>query len=206
MSNNQTSSKAPSLPYFVATFEGCAVTIKRDADYKTTMKYLKKSISKLRTANYQHISISTTLPEYSDTLVRISEETWPDLVDYVKTAEITLDHADLVLPSEEVTTVTTLNPVAQGTSHPRDISAQVKRLQGAVRPPGNIIYSPNFGFSVTLCTNFQKRLETSNVTPGLRLQYLMNLIEDKYGLPVALQRLELLGNLLDAPKHSISVE
>ncbi|KAG8700405.1 hypothetical protein FRC09_005972, partial [Ceratobasidium sp. 395] len=90
--SNDLNSNAPILPYFVAIFEGRAVTIKRDANYDATIKHIQKSIPKLQSAEIQKISIATKLPKFGDILVQISEETWPDLVDQVEIAEIALEY------------------------------------------------------------------------------------------------------------------
>ncbi|KAG9123097.1 hypothetical protein FRC07_000233 [Ceratobasidium sp. 392] len=69
----------PSPPYFVAAYKGRTAAIKRDSSYE------------LRSADPQSICVSTTLPEYGDTLVQIGEEMWPDVVGLIKTAEVTLE-------------------------------------------------------------------------------------------------------------------
>ncbi|KAG9123099.1 hypothetical protein FRC07_000235, partial [Ceratobasidium sp. 392] len=91
MSNNLASADPPSRPYYVATYQGRAVAIKRDANYENTIKLLQKSIPKLRSADIRDIFISTTIPGYGDTLVQISEDIWPDFVDQVKDVEVTLE-------------------------------------------------------------------------------------------------------------------
>jgi hypothetical protein len=55
------------------------------------MKLVQKSIPRLRSAKIEDIFISTTLAEYDDLMVQISEETWGDVVDRVKAVEVTLD-------------------------------------------------------------------------------------------------------------------
>ncbi|KAG8762346.1 hypothetical protein FRC12_009096 [Ceratobasidium sp. 428] len=120
MSNNVYPS-ASVLPYFVAIFEGRAVTIKRDANYETTIKHIQKSIPNLRAAETRSISISTKLPKYGDMLVHISEETWPDLVDQVETAEIMLESYTVATRSSSVVpTIETKPPRTIAPSENRD--------------------------------------------------------------------------------------
>ncbi|KAG8721889.1 hypothetical protein FRC08_009146 [Ceratobasidium sp. 394] len=94
MSNNQTHPGTSNLPYYVATYKSRSVAIKRDPDYQTTIQLVQKSIPKLHPANVQDIFISTTLTNYGDALVQVSEEIWPDIVGDVKTVEITLESDD----------------------------------------------------------------------------------------------------------------
>jgi hypothetical protein len=58
---------------------------------QTTMKLVQNSIPLLRSSEIQNIFISTTLAEYDELLVQISEETWPDVVGRVKEIEVTLE-------------------------------------------------------------------------------------------------------------------
>lgn len=112
MSNNLTRVDPPPgapLPYFVATFDGQKVTVKRDALHEVrtwTLQYadqyqpsskqntiisLQRSFAALRTANLLDIHIHAKLEKYGDSLVQISEETWPDLVSGLKDVYVTLD-------------------------------------------------------------------------------------------------------------------
>ncbi|KAG9118448.1 hypothetical protein FRC07_007043, partial [Ceratobasidium sp. 392] len=83
----------PSPPYFVATYKGRAAAIKRDSSYENTIKTIQKTIHKLRSADHESICVSTTLPEYGDTLVQISEEMWPEVVGLIKAVEVTLEES-----------------------------------------------------------------------------------------------------------------
>ncbi|KAG9120685.1 hypothetical protein FRC07_003719 [Ceratobasidium sp. 392] len=94
MSNNLPGSDKSDLPYFVATYKGRAVAIKRDASYEATIKLVQKSIPKLRSIDTQDIFISTTLADYGDALIQISEDIWPEIVHSIKTVEITRDEPD----------------------------------------------------------------------------------------------------------------
>ncbi|KAF8594943.1 hypothetical protein BDV93DRAFT_528990 [Ceratobasidium sp. AG-I] len=60
--NNKGSHNNP-LSFYVASYDGRNVAIKRDADYQNTINLIKKSYSTLRSAKPQNIHISTTLPE-----------------------------------------------------------------------------------------------------------------------------------------------
>jgi hypothetical protein len=53
----------------------------------------------LRSAEIQDIFISTTLTEYSDALVQISEETWENIVDRVKEIEVILYEPVQIAPA-----------------------------------------------------------------------------------------------------------
>ncbi|KAG8762342.1 hypothetical protein FRC12_009092 [Ceratobasidium sp. 428] len=79
------------LPYYVATYKGRAVAIKRDKNYEATIKLIQKSIPKLRSIDVQNIFVSTVLGDYGDALIQISEEIWPDVFENIKMVEITLD-------------------------------------------------------------------------------------------------------------------
>ncbi|KAG9120687.1 hypothetical protein FRC07_003721 [Ceratobasidium sp. 392] len=89
MSNNQAHVGTSALPYIVAKFEGHAIAIKRDADYQAILKALQQYIPKLRSVGTHNIFISATLAEYGDTLVQISGEIWPELVNTLNSIEIT---------------------------------------------------------------------------------------------------------------------
>ncbi|KAG8728653.1 hypothetical protein FRC10_004728 [Ceratobasidium sp. 414] len=91
MSNNIANPDAPNLPYYVATFQGRSVAIKRDPDYQNTIKIVQKSIARLRGVDAQDILISTALADYGGAVVQICEEIWPDVVGDIRTVEITLD-------------------------------------------------------------------------------------------------------------------
>ncbi|KAG8731074.1 hypothetical protein FRC12_019908 [Ceratobasidium sp. 428] len=92
MSDSPIVPNSPSYPpYYVATYKGRTVAIKRDASYETTIKIIQRTIHKLRSTSPHDICLSTTLPEYGDTLVQISEEMWPDIVGLVKSVEVTLE-------------------------------------------------------------------------------------------------------------------
>jgi hypothetical protein len=65
--------------------------------------------------------VSTTLAEYDDLLVQISEETWPDVVNRVKEIDVTLEeHSSassgaLVMP--ELAENSTMGPPTAATSN-----------------------------------------------------------------------------------------
>ncbi|QRW10426.1 polyubiquitin-C [Ceratobasidium sp. AG-Ba] len=88
MSNNSNNPDASPMPYYVARYQGRAVTIKRDPDYQATIKLMQSSIVKLRSLDPQNIIILTRLAEYGDALVQVSKETWADVLSSVKLVEI----------------------------------------------------------------------------------------------------------------------
>ncbi|KAG8705098.1 hypothetical protein FRC09_003157 [Ceratobasidium sp. 395] len=92
MSESPTVPPSPSYPpYYVATYNARTVAIKRDPNYDTTIKIIQKTIHKLRCVDPCDICLSTTLPEYGDTLVQITEEMWPDVAGLIKNVEVTLE-------------------------------------------------------------------------------------------------------------------
>ncbi|KAG8794034.1 hypothetical protein FRC12_000746 [Ceratobasidium sp. 428] len=206
MSNNQTHSTAV-LPYFVATFESCTVAIKRDAEYNAVIKYIQKSISKLRLADAQNIYISITLPEYGDTFIRISEETWPDLMDHVKSAQIILDHDvearcscsklcargfERVDPAERSENVA--SAISATNRRAEDNLAQTIASEDiAVNPDFKGPHSWTERFSITLLTKPWAQFQLDNVHRTSSIRKLKAQIEYESGIPVALQRLTLLG-------------
>ncbi|KAG8794384.1 hypothetical protein FRC12_024711 [Ceratobasidium sp. 428] len=211
MSNNQNHHpNAAILPYFVATFEDYAVTIKRDTEYNTVIRYIQKSIPKLRSVDAQNIRISTTLAEYGDTLIRISEETWPDLVDYVKNTKIVLDHAaeisssvsnlrveetgsvSTAISSEDVASpITTTNQDAQGTL------AQTTPPRDATNAARTVSHPNTERFSVILRIMLSSQSQIKDVHRSSSIGSLKTRFEAEYGIPVALQSLCLLGEPLD---------
>jgi hypothetical protein len=58
---------------------------------QTTIKLIQKSVPLLRSAKIEDIFMSTTLAEYDDLVVQISEEMWPDVFDRIKEIEVTLE-------------------------------------------------------------------------------------------------------------------
>ncbi|KAG8717800.1 hypothetical protein FRC08_006633 [Ceratobasidium sp. 394] len=210
MSNNHAPPGPPVLPYFVAKLEGRAVTIKRDANYKTTMNYVRKSIPKLRLADTQNLSIFTTLTDYGGMLVQISEETWPDIVDCVKIAEISLDDTteadhvhsgtptgeaesmDCILSGGGVPTITTTDPSTPSAN----ISTGL--LAVASFPVRRPTASTTDRFSITIRTTFGKFLGIDHIHPFSTVGSLMANIEKTYGPLQALQNLSLPDRSLDA--------
>ncbi|KAG8742300.1 hypothetical protein FRC12_015398, partial [Ceratobasidium sp. 428] len=111
MSESPVVPPSPSYPpYYVATYNGRTVAIKRDPSYdvpptfdcfffctnkvsslQNTIKIIQKTIHKLRSVDPCDICLSTTLPEYGDTLVQITEEMWPDVVGLIKNVGVTLE-------------------------------------------------------------------------------------------------------------------
>ncbi|KAG9078031.1 hypothetical protein FRC06_008563, partial [Ceratobasidium sp. 370] len=192
-------------------FRGRSVAIKRDADYQNTIKLVQKSIAKLRGVDAQDILISTTLADYGDALVQISEEIWPEVVGEVRTVEITLDdptdgghpasgrRADggdgVVVPTQleesVAAIVTTTNPT---TEHTR------ARPHQTVQDPTNTSIEPRGTFSISVRTASQQLLKLGGLRPSSIINDVKTLIETTYNVPAVLQRLDLLGQTLDDMK------
>ncbi|KAG8710942.1 hypothetical protein FRC08_016525 [Ceratobasidium sp. 394] len=212
MSNNIASPDAPSLPYYVATYQGRSVAVKRDADYQNTIKLVQKSIAKLRGANPQDILISTTLADYDNALVQISEEIWPDVVGDIRTVEITLDdptdvdhpafrRADdedekvaLARQDERVpATMAIAEPIIE---YPRSSAVPYQSLQ----TPTNRSVGPSDTFSITVRTASQQLLKLDKICSLSTVGDVKSLIETTYNVPAILQRLDLHGQPLDDSK------
>ncbi|KAG9122359.1 hypothetical protein FRC07_001310 [Ceratobasidium sp. 392] len=194
------------LPYFVATFEGSAVTIKRDADYNTVIKYVQKSIPQLQSADTQDIFISTKLAEYGDIIVRISEETWSDVVDDVKSAEITL--SPTARARNQAATAAVTNPIAQAASPPvlpsRNLGGDLlgtaspcTQLQAPSNPVMTTLDATSSRFSVKLRTTCGTEYRLDGIHRSSSIRSLKAQLEHQSGIPAALIRLKLLGNFLD---------
>ncbi|KAG8780302.1 hypothetical protein FRC12_023219 [Ceratobasidium sp. 428] len=91
MLNDMTNIDQPSLPYYIAKYQGRLIAIKRDADYQTTVKLIQKTIAKLRSADAQDVIIATKLSDCDGELVEISEEVWPEVVHGISTVELHLE-------------------------------------------------------------------------------------------------------------------
>ncbi|KAG8716391.1 hypothetical protein FRC08_009524 [Ceratobasidium sp. 394] len=203
MSNNQTHPDASNLPYYVATYKSRSVAIKRDPDYQTTIKLVQKSIPKLRPANVEDIFISTTLANYGDALVQVSEEIWPDIVGDVKTVEITLesdDHAasdaNMETGNQDESAATLATGLAQTT---RDTHHQASCSRDTELPV-NHLTTPRDSFSILVRTISQQYLELDNLASSSKVRDIKSLIEARYHVPAAFQRLELLGERLQDAK------
>ncbi|QRV81675.1 ubiquitin-like Rad60 SUMO-like protein [Ceratobasidium sp. AG-Ba] len=88
-------------PYYVATYQGRSVTIKRDPSYETTINLLKKSFTSLMTPGPETIRILTKMQDYGGLMTEISEDTWPDIVDSLKLVQISLGDRYIVPEVED---------------------------------------------------------------------------------------------------------
>ncbi|KAG8733328.1 hypothetical protein FRC12_018923 [Ceratobasidium sp. 428] len=135
MSNNLLHPDTSNLPYYVATYKGRSVAIKRDPDYQNTIKLVQKSVPKLRSVDGRDVFLSTTLENYGGALVQISEEIWPDIVDQVKVVEVVLEGGDELVDS-----------AGAGASHvvwtPRDGSTVASTLPEYQAQGAPLIYYP----------------------------------------------------------------
>ncbi|KAG8739557.1 hypothetical protein FRC10_005446 [Ceratobasidium sp. 414] len=189
MSNNLASADPSTLPYYVATYKGRSVAIKRDANYETTIKLVQKSIAKLRGADAQDIIISTTLSDYGGALVQISEEIWPDVVSHMKTVEITLEGDD-DLSSKN--TNTGPGSVTWTARHENAGTATATTDQNVPEPPtpmasyqpfsgpANTSTDPDGSLSITLRTPSHMLLELNDLRPSTKIKDVKSFIEDKY--------------------------
>ncbi|KAG8739556.1 hypothetical protein FRC10_005445 [Ceratobasidium sp. 414] len=205
MSNNLASADPSILPYYVATYKGRSVAIKRDAKYETTINLVQKSIPKLRTADIQDIFISTTLSDYGGALVQLSEEIWPDVVSYVRTVEITLEGDD-DMTSEPTnmrpwSVTRTARHENAGTTATTDQNGQDPATPIASRQHSADSTSPLTGpqdvLSITVRTPSHALLELNDLRSSTKIKAVKSLIEDRYEMPAALQSLDLLGKSLD---------
>ncbi|KAG9081376.1 hypothetical protein FS749_007708 [Ceratobasidium sp. UAMH 11750] len=203
MSNNQTHPDISNLPYYVATYKSRSVAIKRDPDYQTTIKLVQKSIPKLRSANAQDIFISTTLTDYGDALVQVSEEIWPDIVGDVKTVEITLesdDHAasdaNMETGHQDETVASLVTGLARAT---RETHPQASSPRNTEVPVNHLTMSCG-SFSIFVRTISQQCLVLDNLASSSKVRDIKTLIEAKYHVPAAFQRLGLLGERLQDAK------
>ncbi|KAG8739554.1 hypothetical protein FRC10_005443, partial [Ceratobasidium sp. 414] len=195
MSNNQVHLEATALPYFVARYEGRAVAMKRDA-------------------SYQNIFISTTLTDYGDTTVQISEGIWPDLVHQLKTVEITVDlpaNTNCTAPDLANGQTRSVAPAPPG-ENAGTISTAVSQgwiveARGSTTPHhyiGDIVDmlldpTPN-PIIIIIMTPSQEQLRFDMLRPSTKIRTIKLLIESKYGHVAALQKLEFLQNALDDDK------
>ncbi|KAG8739558.1 hypothetical protein FRC10_005447 [Ceratobasidium sp. 414] len=206
MSNNLASADPSSLPYYVATYKGRSVAIKRDTKYETTIKLVQKSIPKLRTADIQDIFISTTLSDYGGALVQLSEEIWPDVVSHVKTVEITLegddDTASEPINMRPGSVTWTARPENAGTAtattnqNVQDLPTPIASRQ-PFSDPANTSTDPQHSVSITIRTPSHTLLDLDDLPASTKIGDVKSLIEHKHGMPATLQRLNLLGNPLD---------
>ncbi|KAG8767527.1 hypothetical protein FRC12_006196 [Ceratobasidium sp. 428] len=192
MSNNFNHQDAPSTPYYVAKYQGRAVAIKRDENYQVaTIKLLQKSIPKLRSADAQDIFLSTTLPEYGDALVQISEDIWPDFVGRVKDVEVTLEGSDAVDHDNTVGSgAVSSDPNTQHTQ------AQVPSDQIANRVATATSTDSSSPISVTFFATPQRFLTFDDLYPSTTIGDIKSRIKTEYDLPAALQKIEYLGKPL----------
>ncbi|KAG8699181.1 hypothetical protein FRC09_006774 [Ceratobasidium sp. 395] len=184
MSNNLTHPDASSVPFYIAKYQGRAVAIKRETDYRATIEFLQKSIPKLRLASVQDIFVSATVPEYGDALVQISEDIWPEFVGWVKDMEITLEN-----PSD-----TGDDTKAEAEGFP-DTQEQVETSQAIGTLTATSTGSSEF-MSMSALTASQMRLELYNLLSSTTIGDLKHCMETEYGIPAELQRLDLCGKVL----------
>ncbi|KAG8740511.1 hypothetical protein FRC10_004204, partial [Ceratobasidium sp. 414] len=130
-----------------------------------------------------------TLPEHGDMLVQISEATWPDLVDFVKTAEITIGH---IVEVDHVP----LSPLAEKAKATRGVPPYNKLLRAASNPVGNTPRLKASRFPVAIRATFQT-LRLYNVHSSSSIGSLVKHIEKRYGPLAAFQKFSLLGERLD---------
>ncbi|KAG9122326.1 hypothetical protein FRC07_001361 [Ceratobasidium sp. 392] len=202
MSNNLASTDKSDLPYYVATFKGRFVAIKRDVDYQNTIKLVQKSIPKLRAADSRDIFISTSLSDYSDAMVQISEEIWPDIVSSVKTVEIALEGDDdesLDLATTRTGSVT-WNPRLEGVTGQSLLSQTLTSSIRATKAPNNRPIHPGTIISATVRTPSQKLLEFGDLRSTTTIREVKLLIETEHNVPAALQILRLATKHLDDSK------
>ncbi|KAG9123096.1 hypothetical protein FRC07_000232 [Ceratobasidium sp. 392] len=185
MSNNQTIRDAVAPPYYIATYEGRTIGVKRDDNYE-------KSIPKLRSANIQDIFVSSTLPEYGDTLVQIGEEMWPDVIDLIKNVNVTYEAPNNVGHDMAA------GPIIQGNRSQKLMRSDAQtahlddRLSITSPDPSDLI-------SIAVHTTSQRTLKFNNLRLSTIVKDVKSLIETELGVPAALQSLDLLGKpLLDA--------
>ncbi|QRV96110.1 polyubiquitin-C [Ceratobasidium sp. AG-Ba] len=201
MSNNVNPPGSTPLPYYVASYQGRTVAIKRDPDYQATIKLVQKSIAKLRSVDSQDIIISTTLADYGNAVVQISEEIWPDVVGGVKIVEIAVEPStplESPAPSQVETrtisfTPRDAEPVTAITAAPTlDESESIASLE-YIKPSDS---SAGLGetANVTLRVASQDLVNLDGLSPSANFRDVKNLIEQKYGIPVALQVLETSGS------------
>ncbi|KAG9075779.1 hypothetical protein FRC06_009891, partial [Ceratobasidium sp. 370] len=161
----------------------------------TTIEIVQKSIPKLRSADTQDIFISTALSDYGGALVQISEEIWPDVVSRVKTVEITLEgDGDTI---SDAANVRAGNVVWTARSENTTImtAASGPNVQASVASD-DLPIDPHDSLSITVRTPSQTLLELNDLRPSLNIKDVKHLIEATYGMPAALQRLDLLGKPL----------
>ncbi|KAG8736600.1 hypothetical protein FRC10_009135 [Ceratobasidium sp. 414] len=200
MSNNLNNPDALTRPYYIATHKGRQAAIKRDADYQATIKLVQKSIPNLRSASVQDIFISTTLEDCGDGLILIGEEIWPEIVDHVKNVEVTLEDQATDASPLDLTGVgaaaTLQKPFSQVAPGSPDTRTQASPRQASDNPVTTPSESPD-SFSVTICTTSHKVLKFDDLRGSTRIEDIKSLIEAQYGVPAALQRLDLSGRGLD---------
>ncbi|KAG9077199.1 hypothetical protein FRC06_009051, partial [Ceratobasidium sp. 370] len=194
MSNNLTNPDSSSLPYYVARYQGRSAGIKRDADYQTTMKLVQRSIPSLRSANVQDIFISTTLAAYGDELVLISEEIWPEVVSHVRTVEVTLEES---IPDDLAAAI-----AGNVAATPQNTASLVGHRFFAKAAPRLVVDNPVATsiapgiISITVRTPSQRILNFDNLRASITIKDIKSLIEASYGIPAALQKLDLDGTKL----------
>ncbi|KAG9079583.1 hypothetical protein FRC06_007640, partial [Ceratobasidium sp. 370] len=177
---------------------------------QATIQAIQGSIPKLRLVDIPNIFVSTILADYDDTLVQISEGIWPDLVDHLKTIEITADFPantnDAISgpgngqtrdvapapPSENLGTASaavTQDTRGTITSHQdiRDIANMLLDQTSQMIP-------------ITIITPSQEQLRFDMLRASTTIRTVKLLIESRYGLVAALQKLEFLQTPLDDNK------
>ncbi|KAG8718803.1 hypothetical protein FRC09_012088 [Ceratobasidium sp. 395] len=207
MSNNLLHPDTTNLPYYVATYKGRSVAIKRDPDYQNTIKLVQKSIPKLRSVDGRDVFLSAALENYGGALVQISEEIWPDIVDQVKVVEVVLEGDDEPADSAGVGASRVAWAPRDGSTSASILpayQAQDVLTEDTLRPDGSSpvdrLDGSSSGFPITICTTSQKILKLDGFCSSSRVEQIMSLLEAEYGVPAILQRLELRGKRLERTK------
>ncbi|KAG8753434.1 hypothetical protein FRC12_011546 [Ceratobasidium sp. 428] len=190
MSNNLIHPEALVTPYFVAKYQGRAVAIKRNESYEATIQHLQKSIPKLRSTDIQDIFMATTLPDYGDALIQISEDMWPGFVGWVKEVEVTMED-----PNEVDDTV---GPRPSGANADLgSVGAQVQVTPTQVISSDATITVNSFGpISLTILTTSQISFTLNDLPRSTTIGQIKSRIEAEQDIPADLQNLEFLGGPL----------
>ncbi|KAG8796267.1 hypothetical protein FRC12_001372 [Ceratobasidium sp. 428] len=203
MSNNLLHPDVSNLPYYVATYKGRSVAIKRDPDYQNTIKLVQKSIPKLRSIDGRDVFLNTALENYGGALVQISEEIWPDVVDQVKMVEVSLDVDDNEYSESTNMSTGRVSWIPQG-RHSEMTAANVNQEQDMlsqyVSAAADRSTVSSGVFSVIIRAPSQKLLTINDLRLSTRVGHIKSLIETEYNIPVNLQRFDLLGERLDDMK------
>ncbi|KAG9121642.1 hypothetical protein FRC07_002331 [Ceratobasidium sp. 392] len=181
MSDYRNSSSSSNPTYLIMKYRDRSVAIKRDPDYQNTIRLVQNSISRLRPSDARNIILFTTLPGCEGALVQISESVWPDIISEVKFVEITLDGDDVAPP--------TITGAGTGST------AQIARDRAEITPADSTIRA----IAVTLRTPSLKLVKFKGLHSSTTVRDVKFLIETRYGIPAALQKL-CLFNILPSSK------